>query len=942
MQNDQPIDPAEWQRVSRILDDLLECEPAARAAALDEACRGDRALRARVQALLDADERAGRFMEGAPDDPAVDLCGVVFGRYRLTREIGHGGMGRVFLAERADGEFDQTVAIKVVRRGIDTAEGRARFLRERQILARLDHPNIARLLDGGITPDGRPFFAMQYVDGEPIVRFADERGLDIDARLALILDVCEGVRAAHRHLVVHRDLKSSNVLVTKDGAVRLLDFGVAKLLEEAPDGALTRFGSGPLTPEFAAPEQIRGEPITTATDVYALGALLYELLTGRSPHRFTTRSQADIERVICAQPVPPPSAVAPPRMQRQIRGDVDTIVLRALEKDPARRYASVDALADDLRRYRLGQPILARRPTRAYRVRRFVQRHALGVAAGVLLVLSVLAGAAASVWQARIATAEAARSRETARFLTRLFEVSAPEQSLGRTITARELLERAAERIDTELSGQPDLQAEMLTVLGTLHHQLGMFREAAAELRRAVEIRRSLRSADDAHLVTTLVALANVLAEDSDGTGAEAPAREALAMSRRVFGELDERTAAAWLSLGAAFGVQGRTKEQVEAYQQSVAIRRRIGEPQALVKSLNNLGMALSAAGEYERAEALLRAALDLRRRVVPANHPDIATSLDNHAMSLAQVGRPLEAIDLHREALAIRRAVYGEVHPFVALTLSNLGVRLDQLGNRDEAERLHQQALDIRRRSLGDDHPQTIQSINGLAIAAVRRGDLEGALKGFREASDRGTRTLGPLHPHTLTATGNAGVILTELGELPEAERLLRDVLSRRRQSQPPDHPDISIAMRQLGVMLHRAGRLAEAEEILIESVRRHREGFAARHLRTSEALLALGAVLRDAGRAASAEPLLREALEIRAAAIPVPDERVAEAERELGACLAALGHRGEAERLLLSSYEIVAERAGAERHAARAKRALAEFYRQSGDPVRAAHYRR
>jgi eukaryotic-like serine/threonine-protein kinase len=942
MEDDEPIDPAGWQRISRILDDLLEREPAARAAALDGACRGDAALRARVQALLDADERAGRFMETPADESPLDLCGVVLGRYRITREIGHGGMGRVFLAERADGEFDQTVAIKVVRRGIDTADGRARFLRERQILARLEHPTIARLLDGGITPDGRPFFAMEYVDGEPITTFAHERGFDVDARLALILDVCEGVREAHRHLVVHRDLKSSNVLVTKDGAVKLVDFGVAKLLADEPDGALTRLGSGPFTPEFAAPEQIRGEPITTATDVYALGALLYDVLTGRSPHRFDSRSPGEIERVICEQPVAPPSVAAPPRIRRQIRGDVDTIVLRALEKDPARRYASVDALADDLRRYRQGRPILARRPTPAYRVRRFVQRHAFGVAAGALLVLSVLAGAGASVWQARIATAEAARSRETAKFLTGLFELSSPEQSLGRTITARELLDRAAERIDRELSGQPDLQAEMLALLGTLHHELGMFQEAIAELRRAVQIRRSLRSGDDERLAGMLVALASAHAEDDDGRSAEGPAQEALAMSRRLFGEIDERTAAAWEVLGGAYGAQGRAKEHVEAHQRCVAIRRRLGEPDALARALNNLGMAMSAAGEYGPAEALHREALDVKRRVLPANHPDIATSLDNHAMSLARLGRPSEAIALQREALAIRRTVYGELHPDVARSLNNLGVRMDQVGNREEAERLHRQALEIRRASLGDDHPQTIQSVHGLAIAAFRRGDLDGALKGFLEASERWTRTLGPLHPHTLTATASVGVVLTELGELSEAERLLRDVLSRRRESQPPDHPDVAMAMRQLGVTLHRAGRLAEAEGVLVESVRRHREGFAARHLRTSEALLALGAVLRDAGRAASAEPLLREALDIRAEAIQEPDERLAEAQRELGACLAALGRRDEAERLLLSSYEILADRAGAERQADRTARALAELYEQSGHAVRAARYRR
>jgi len=481
---------ARWEELSLALDALLELDATACARELDTIAQRDPGLALELRALLTAEAAQGLLDRGivaaAPEliatlaasgEPADDQTGRVIGRWRVLRELGRGGMGEVLLAERADGEFAQAAALKRLKRGMDSDELLRRFAQERRILATLVHPHIARLLDGGIDSDGRPFFAMEYVEGEPITLFAQQRGLGVRERLELMQRVCEAVAYAQSRLVVHRDLKPSNILVDTSGAPRLLDFGIAKLLADSGEQALTGSGLRVLSPAYAAPEQILGETISTATDVYALGLLLFELLTGQLPHRRSAVALEGMADSLSSDTAERPSlvlkredaeiaqrayrarAVERERFARAMVGDLDRIVLTALRREPERRYASAAALAEELRLFLDGRPIAARADTSGYRLRKFVRRHQVAALATMLVLLSLLGGLGAALWQADIARGHAAdalreaqraeqqaqRADRVKNFVVSLFEASNPERARqGSQITAQELVQDAA------------------------------------------------------------------------------------------------------------------------------------------------------------------------------------------------------------------------------------------------------------------------------------------------------------------------------------------------------------------------------------------------------------------------------------------------------------------------------------------------------------------
>jgi len=571
-----------WEEIEPLLDRAIELPPEERDAFLDAACAADQDLRSRIEALLRADVEAGTFLDkpaleqSAPlvaalyDDP---LAGRQIGAYRILRESGRGGMGVVYLAERADGQFQQQVALKLIKRGMDSDAILQRFLHERQILARLQHPNVARLLDGGVTAEGQPYFAMEHVDGKPLTTYCDERRLGIEARLGLFLTACAAVQYAHQNLVVHRDLKPSNMLVTETGELKLVDFGIAKLLGgEAGEATVTGLGSRAMTPEYASPEQLRGEPVTTAADVYALGVMLYELLVGRRPHELARADPDAMARLAAVEPVRPSMAVVrpasrdgsmaavpettpesvgrdrgtrPERLRRRLAGDLDTICLKALQREPERRYASVQALLDDVQRHLSELPVLARPDTFAYRASRFVGRHRIGAtAAAAIAALLIGFSAVTAVQSARIREQanrigrERDKAEEVKEFVQSLFETSNPlVEAKGDAITARDLLERGVERIDEELGGQPDVQAEMLSVIGTAYTELGRYDRAGALLERALDLRRKALGREHVDVARSMHELASTLRQKGDYAGSERLHREALAMQRKLFGE---------------------------------------------------------------------------------------------------------------------------------------------------------------------------------------------------------------------------------------------------------------------------------------------------------------------------------------------------------------------------------------------------------------------
>jgi eukaryotic-like serine/threonine-protein kinase len=913
-----------WPEVARILDLLLELAPAERPTFLDQACAGDHVLRAEVEAMLagaEADDflrtpaavLAAPLVGGeAPDAPDQLLEGRIVGAYRLIRELGHGGMGVVFLAERADGQFEQQVALKLIKRGMDSEEILRRFLSERQVLARLNHAHIARLLDGGITDQGQPWFAMEYVEGTRLNRYCESKQLSIEQRLALFREVCEAVQYAHRNLVVHRDLKPSNILVTPAGEIKLVDFGIAKVLyQESAEETATGTEYRLMTPEYAAPEQVRGEPVTTATDVYALGAILYELLTGRRAHQLAGHSRAERERVICeVEPEQPSAVLRGTPSERRVRGDLDLIVLEALRKNPLRRYPSVEALLEDLERHRTGLPVRARPDSVLYRSRKFLGRHRLAVGAAVIVFLSLAAGLAGTLWQARATSREAAKAQAVKNFVVSLFRVSQPEESRGREITARELLERGARRIDTRLGRQPELQAEMLDVLGVIHRDLGLYPEADSLLERAVQLSRKLDGESHPEVAAKLTNWASVLAARGNYARAESLLIRAHEILRRTRGPEDTAATTTLSALASVARMKGSFVRAESLSREALRIdRERMGGPPLRVAmDLDNLGQVQEEAGDLRRADSSYQEALALRRGLLDPDHPEVIMTLHHLAILREKQGEFSEAERLEREVLARRRRIYPAGHPEIAYALQSLGKTLQIQGGYAEAESLTVEALAILRARLGSDHSETIELVSNLATLKYERGDLRAAESTFREVLAAWRRSLGADHPTTLSALNDVAAVLKYQGRYEEAEPLYREALSLRRKRLGDSHPDVGESWGNLAELLAAKGELAEAERNYRQTLRIYRTSLPPGNIYAAGALLGLGGIMIDQKRAAEAEPLLREAVTLRLQKLGPTDRRTARAQRLLGLCFLAQGRPSEAEGFLLQSYTTLA----------------------------------
>jgi eukaryotic-like serine/threonine-protein kinase len=908
-----------WQEVFRILDQVLELPPEERAACLDRECAGDGDLRAEVEAMV-AGAETSVFFESpvvAFADPLVKaedtrLHRDVIGPYRLGRELGHGGMGVVYLAERADGHFEQRVALKLIKRGMDSDEILRRFVAERQVLARLNHPHIARLLDGGVTDEGQPWFAMEYVDGVPLNRYSEDHELDVDGRLALFAKVCAAVQHAHRSLVVHRDLKPSNILVTPDGEIKLLDFGIAKALSPEPeDVTVTRAEARLMTPEYAAPEQIRGDPITTATDVYSLGAILYLLLTGRPAHQLAGKTWTERERIICeVEPDPPSVAVrrtSRDRLRRRLAGDLDTIVLMALRKDPARRYPSVEALLEDLERHRTGLPVRARPDSVTYRARKFLGRHRFAMAGAAVVFLALAAGLAGTLWQSRATAREAAKAQAVKNFVVSLFQVSKPEESRGRDITASELLERGARRVDSGLAREPELQSELLDVLGVIHRDLGLYPEADTLLRRATVLSRSLRGESHGEVASRLTDWAGVVAARGEYDRAESLLTRAYAI-RRASGKVDTATASTLSALASVHRQQGKFAQAESLYTRALEIDRGPrgggGDQRRIADDLDNLGMVLEEAGHLPRADSAYQEALALRNEVLDPDHPRVITSLSHIAALREKQGEYVEAERIERDVLARRRRVYAEGHPEIAYAMQNLATTLQIQGSYEEAESLSVQSLEMLRKRLGSDHPETLELVSNLATLKYEKGDLQGAEMGLRELLAAWKRSLGDEHPTTLQALNDVAETLKYQGRYAEAEPLYRQTLVVRWKQLGDSHPSVSDSWYNLAELLQLTGRLTEAEQAYRNALAINSKVLPPGHINIAGSYIGLGSVLTEQGRTQEAEPLLRDALALRMDKLGPNDRRTAKAQRTLGVCLAAQGRRAEAEQLLLASW--------------------------------------
>lgn len=906
-----------FRRVDAVFDAVLDLPTAEQAAFIDHACGDDGALRAEVIQLLRAHHRTGSILDAPPTNRLATLLldnesiPQLIGPFRVARAIGEGGMGQVFLGERADGQFEQRVAIKLIRHPMPGLV--RRFLEERRILARLEHPHIARLIDGGITADGLPYFAMEFVDGEPIDRYCASRDLSLDDRLALFAQVCDAVSYAHQHLVIHRDLKPKNILVTPNGDVKLLDFGIAKLLDAAGDQPRrdeTWTGVRVMTPECAAPEQVLGDPISTATDVYALGVLLYTLLAGERPYDLHGKSPAEVQFLICYQEPAAPSGRAPAPLRRRIRGDLDVIVTTALQKDPERRYHSPAELAQDVQRFRHGHAIHARPDSASYRVTKFVARHRAGVAIAAAVLVAAAAGATRERILRQRAEVEARKAMAVERFLTGVFKVADPfawsEPDRG-VISARDLLDRGAGRIDSTLVGQPEVQAELRTVLGRVYTDLGLFAKATPLLERSVAQRIALRGERDTSVATSMDLLGTALAQQDKFDDAERLLRAALAERRRSLGATHELTVESIGHLAALFENRSRFAAAESLHREVLATSRsRLGDSTVEVAAaLNDLALNLYHLGKYAEAESLYRRALGIEQRRLGERHAMTAAVMQNLAQTLESRGQRDEAEQYYRRSLVAKRATLGDAHPSVTIGLNNLALFLSADPRRlDESEAMVREALALDRKIFGDRHTYVAEGLRNLGIILRGKGQFAAADSAIRAALSIDRGLLGERHLKMAALYNHLSQVRYQMGDSTEGIRLMREAVSRYRELLGETHPFTLITMGYLARQLTEAGGAAEAESLartVLERLDTADVGQRAQYVVTQRVL---GAALLAQHRTDEALPILAHVLELTRREMGDANLRTAHAALSYGNALVAKGRYADAAPILRSAH--------------------------------------
>ena len=791
--------PERWGQIKELFSAAVELPPAAQASFLTDQCGTDAALREEVESLLRSDDQSEGFIEQPalllsgdlpPEEEDEQIIGERLGAYRVLQEIGRGGLGTVYLAERADDVYRKQVALKLVRRGLDTDDILGRFRKERQILAQLDHSYIARLLDGGTADDGRPYFVMEYIEGPTLLKFCQQEELSPNERLRLFREVCEAVTYAHQNLVIHRDLKPSNILVAA-GAPKLLDFGIAKLLTpEIGDLTQTIAAQRIMTPEYASPEQIKGGRITTSSDVYSLGVILYELLTGQKPHRLGTGSAEEVSRAITEEEPARPSAVlkgdpkSVSRVSHSLRGDLDNIVLMALRKEPERRYASVAEFSDDIRRYLEGQPVLAHKDTARYRASKFIRRNKAMMTAAAAVTLTILIGMAVVLRQNQIARAERDRARAAQataqrlnQFLQNLLSSANPD-AMGRDVKVVQVLDAASQRLDQELGSEPALLAQ-------------------------------------AHLT-----MARAYAQLRAAGPAERHARAALEIDRRLFGDNHPATAEVMAFVGRAMQVFRRYREAEPLLRQALAVQRREppANPADFIRTLQVLGIVLVNTERAPEAAALVAEALSLSRQKYGEKSVQVADALQTTGLLRAALRDREGAKQAYRESLAIHRQLAPRQLTFLD-PLADLSELLFAEGKVDQAAALLNEGDRFAQKSIGQDNPTYGALLGRLALIDFVRQDYAAAIPRL----ERCLATVGQVYPkenpEIVLAKAVLGLSLTRSNRAAEAEPFLRAALQDGKNVPPSRLLLIGNLEGALGECLLAQGNFEEAERYLRSS---------------------------------------------------------------------------------------------------------------------------
>ena len=829
------------------------------------------------------------FATAAVSATRVDTARSI-GPYQLIQKIGEGGMGQVWLAEQT-APLRRRVALKLIRGGAYDDSMLRRFQSERQSLAIMDHPCIAKVFDAGATPDGQPYFVMEYVPGQPITRYCDQHKLKIRDRLELFVKACEGVQHAHQKAIIHRDLKPANILVVEiDGkpTPRIIDFGLAKTLGPGPGGEafVTRIGGFVGTPGFMSPEQ--ADPsvldVDTRTDVYSLGMILYVLLTGRLPfdtERWKSKPFDEVLREIREEDAPSPSArltaqganaaataenrgEQPRHLAKLLRGDLDWITMKAIENDRARRYGTPSELAADIRHYLANEPVTARPASPGYRLRKYARRHRIAVGVAALFVLLLTGFAAVQAAQLRRITRERDRANRVTDFMTSMFQVSDPSEARGNTITAREILDRASKDIDTSLNKDPDLKADMMDVMGRVYDSLGLYSRALPLLQRVVDIRKQTLGPNNPQTLSSLDSVANCLADEGRYSEAEALERQILDYRKRTLGPKHPDTLGSMNNLAATLDQEGKYGDAEKLYRETLDLRRGVLglDAPATLTSMYNLGRILQEEGHLAEAEALDRQTLESRTRVLGPDHPQTLASMGVLAIDLNSEGKYSEAERLDRQTLDARQRVLGPDHPETLMSMTNLSNNLRYQGKLAEAEVLNRQTLDLERRSLGSEHPGTLGTMANLGIILQEERRYADAEKIHRETLDLDRRVLGAEHPETQNAMDNLAIDLSMENHYAEAERLYRQTLEIRRRVLGPEHPHTLGTMINLGNCLLAEGRYTDAESLYRETL-----GIAGRVLRPNHpyaaaAELGLAETLARQGRRDEALASLRASI--------------------------------------------------------------------------------
>jgi serine/threonine-protein kinase len=914
-----------WRRIETLFHQAAELDPASRDRFIQDACQDDLELRAELDSLLSSSDQTIAGLKGAVAEAAEGILGTGredwtrIGAYGIIRTLGQGGMGTVYLANRDDDQYNRLVAIKVLRAGLShRPELQMLFRSERQILADLDHPNIARMLDGGITPDGSPYLVMEFIEGIAIDEFCRRHKLPLDARMRLFRALCAAVDYAHRHLIIHRDIKPLNVLVTEVGTPKLLDFGIAKLIQPYTGGDSHVSAGGSerlLTPDYASPEQLLGKPVSTATDVYALGVLLFELLTGELPFAGSRTEPAAQARAICEDTPERPSQVASrtrhltPADARRMRGDLDCIILKALEKLPEKRYASATQLLAELDRYFGGFAVDAAAPAVSYRLGKFLRRHKVGAGLAAFVVLLTVVFVLSMAWLTQRARRGEALARREQEFLSSIFKAATPEGSKGENVTARQLLDQAASRLDTELASDPRLQAEMTENIGQSYAALGLYDRAQPLLERALHLAAQNQGESSDLYADYLANLATDYRFLEQFATAEPLFRRVVALNRSLHGPASFIYAHSLSNLGECLYWEDKDAEAEEILRRALAIERPLSD-NVQDGSRDYLALTLERKAAYSEAAVLLRESTDIEGRVGGKESHDYLISLHNLAGAQIDMGDLEGALRSDQEVLATRQKIWGHDHPDTAYSLNNLGWILLELGRWREAEPLLRQNVEITRKMASRPSPRYANALANLGRVLEQKRDYPGAATEYDQS-------MQILADNGLQQSWSSAKILIYQSQLeldrgrPANAILLADRAAKMQTALGGQtNPQRAAGLLALGLANLLAGDAKSAEDAFRQAVALRQSTFPATHPELLIAQVRLAEALLDENRPQDALAIVEPALKAaEVAPYPLAGWRIAELRVVRGLALREAGkkHDGAA---LIEAHQAVLEK--------------------------------